>query len=186
MTLQELVESLIIEVPGCPLPTIRDMLRWAQRELCTEADVWIFSDGPVVVGANTPNAEVEVPSGAETLRIINLVEGGKLLKAGIDYRQTGSNGVEFLRKPASNILLGTIACRPAHGQDMPDELISRWSEALMNGARYRLLLLPQPWRDPALSEFYRLKFLDVQSDARQLARDGHQSGSIRVRTPRFA
>jgi len=186
MTLNDLVDSLIIEVPGCPLPTIRDMLRWAQRELCAEGNAWIVSDGPVVVGANTPFAEVDVPSGAETLRIIRLLQDGRALKPGLDYRQTGSNGVEFLRAvPPSNTLLGAIACRPAYGRDMPAELLSRWAEALLDGARSRLLALPQPWRDAQLAEHSRRRFLDHQAAARALAADGHQSGSVRMQARRF-
>lgn len=186
MTLNEMADTLIIEVPGCPLSTIRDMLRWAQRELCTEGNAWIVSDGPVVIGANTPFAEVDVPSGAETLRIVRLLQDGRELKPGLDYRQTGSNGVEFLRSvPKSVTLLGSIACRPAYGKDMPAELMSRWAEALLDGARSRLLRLPQPWRDVQLAEHSRLKFLDHQAHARALAADGNQSGSVRMQVRRF-
>jgi len=186
MRLDDMVDALVLEVPGCPRPLIRDMLRWAQRELCTEGNAWIFNDGPVVVGANTPYAEVEVPSGAEALRLIDLrLPSGQTLKPGYDYLQTGSNGVEFLRgRPDSITLLGSMACRPAHGQDMPAELLARWSGALMEGARYRLLLLPQPWQNPQLAELYRRQFLVAQSDARQLARQGYQSGTYRAH-PRF-
>lgn len=186
MRLDDMVDALVLEVPGCPRPLIRDMLRWAQRELCTEGNAWIFNDGPVVVGANTPYAEVETPSGAETLRLIDLrLPSGQALKPGYDYRQTGSNGVEFLRgRPDSITLLGSMACRPAHGQDMPAELLARWSDALMDGARYRLLIMPQPWRNPELAEMYRRQFLAAQSRARQLAREGYQSGTYRAH-PRF-
>lgn len=186
MRLDDMVDALVLEVPGCPRPLIRDMLRWAQRELCTEGNAWIFNDGPVVAGANTPYAEVEVPPGAEALRLIDLrLPSGQALKPGYDYRQTGSNGVEFLRsRPDSITLLGSMACRPAHGQDMPAELLARWSGALMDGARYRLLLLPQPWQNPQPAELYRRQFLGAQSDARQLAREGYQSGTYRAH-PRF-
>ena len=186
MRLDDMVDALMLEVPGCPRPLIRDMLRWAQRELCAEGNAWIFNDGPVVVGANTPHAEVEVPSGAEALRLIDLrLPSGQALKPGYDYRQTGGNGVEFLRgRPDSITLLGSLACRPANGQDMPAELLARWSGALMDGARYRLLLLPQSWQNPQLAELYRRQFLAAQSDARQLAREGYQSGTYRAH-PRF-
>ena len=186
-TVNELVDSLVIEVPGCPLPTIRDMIRWAQRELCNEGNVWLVSDGPVVVGANTPFAEVDVPSGAETLRITKLMLGGAELAPGIDYKQLGGNGVQFLRaQPKDITLLGEISCQPAYGKDMPAELISRWAEALLDGARSRLLLLPQEWQNPTLSEHYRRRFLDAQSYARSLSASGYQSGSVRMKAPRFA
>lgn len=186
MTTNELAESLAIEVPGCPMQTIRDMIRWAQRELCSEGNVWLVSDGPVVVGANTPFAEVDVPSGAETLRITRLMQGGRKLVPGVDYKQSGSNGVEFLgQQPKEVTLLGEISCRPSLGNDMPAELISRWAEALMDGARSRLLLLPQEWQNPTLSEHYRRKFLDAQSYARSLSASGYQAGSVRMKVRPF-
>lgn len=187
MKLSDLTDMLATEVPGCPNATLRDALRWAQRELCNEGNVWIVSDEPVVSGASTDDAELEVPPGAEAIRIIQLLLNGRALIPGRDYQQSGANAVQFLRNtPQSNDLLGALACRPAFGQDMPAALLSRWAEALMDGARSRLLLMPQPWRDPALADFHRRKFIDAQADARALSRDGYQAGSIRMRAPRFA
>ena len=184
-TINDLVEDLMPEVPGCPAPTVRDYLRWAQRQLCSEGNAWIVSDGPVVFGANTPFAEVEVPAGADALRIVRLELDQRKLEPGLDYVQTGSNGVEFLRStPDSNTLLGSLACKPAQGRDMPAELLARWDEAVKDGARSRLLMLPYPWRDPQTAEHYRLKFLGAQADARSLASSGYQSGSVRMKVRR--
>lgn len=181
MNINDLVDSLLVEVPGCPSATVRDQLRWAQRELCSEGSAWLSRESPVVAGADTDLAEVEAPPRAEALRIVSLHDGRNTLRPGRDYEQTGSNEVLFLRgRPSSAELSGVLACRPAYGQDMPAELIARWAEALMDGARYRILLLPQPWRDPALAEYYRNRFLDAQCNARQLASAGYQSGSVRM------
>lgn len=186
MNIDSLVQSLIIEVPGCPLPTIRDMLRWAQRDLCVEGNVWIVSDGPAVVAANTRFAEVEAPTGAEVLRLMRLTLDGRDLVPGRDFKQSGGGGVEFIGvAPSSATLTGSVSCKPSYGKDMPGNLISRWSEAIMDGARYRLLSLPQPWRDTDRAEFHRRLFLDAQSHARQLAVDGVQHGSIRMRVRGF-
>lgn len=186
MNISQLTESLIIEVPGCPPPTIKDMLRWAQRELCREGSVWLVSDGPVVVAANTAFAEIEVPSNAEALRITRLMNGHRKLVPSKDYIQSGSNGIQFIgARPEVSTLTGEVACMPAYGQDMPEALISQWSEVLMDGARSRLLLLPQPWQDKQLSEHYRRKFQDAQSSARSLASSGHQYGSVRMNVRGF-
>lgn len=185
MTINDLVDSLIIEVPGCPLPTIRDQLRWAQRELCAEGNVWISRDGPVVVAANTGHAEVEAPAGAEALRIVSLFDGARRLTPGVDYRQLGPSTVALTRPAGQSALLGELACRPLPGADMPPDLLARWGEALSDGARYKLLILPQPWRDAAMAEFYRRKFADAQTDARALAHDGMQYGSVRMSVRRF-
>lgn len=184
MSTNDLAETLSIEVPGCPLATIRDMLRWAQRELCTEGNAWIVRGEPVVVAADTDYAELEVPVGAEALRIMGLLSGWRRLRPGSDYYQTGPNAVSFRSRPGQSTLYGELACRPLPGADMPEELITRWGEPLMDGARYRLLMLPKPWRDPQLAEFHRRKFMDAQADARSLAIDGLQHGSIRMHARR--
>lgn len=182
MTVDDLVQSLAIEVPGCPTPTIREMLRWAQRELCDKGNVWLSSDGPVVVAANTPFAEVELPLNAEAIRITKLVDNGRALTPGEDYVQSGSNGIHFLKlKPESVTMMGEVACMPSYGKDMPASLMSRWSEAIMDGARSRLLILPQAWQNPTLSEHYRRSFMDAQAHARSLSIDGYQRGSIRMK-----
>lgn len=185
-TIADLVDDLMPQVPGCLAATVHDALRWAQRELCAKGSAWVVSDGPVVVGADTQFAEVDVPSGAEALRIVRLLQGGRELTPGLDYRQTGSNAVEFLRfTPSSSALLGALACKPARGRDMPPELLGRWDEAIKDGARSQLLMLPFPWRDPQLAEHYRRKFLDAQTDAHAQSYSGHQSGSVRMQIRNF-
>ncbi|MGP9826895.1 hypothetical protein ACT048_20695 [Ectopseudomonas khazarica] len=186
MNVTELSQELMAEFPGCPMATLQDQLRWAQRALCTDGNAWIVDDGPAVVGANTPFAEVDVPDGAEALRLMSLRDAsGRELVAGREYRQNAANAVTFERVPEGLSVSGSVACRPAPGRDMPDELIGRWAEVLKVGARYRLYLLPQPWRDPAMAEFNRATFTSACSDARQQARIGFQTGAARVRVPRF-
>lgn len=185
MTINDLVDGLAVELPGCPLATIRDMLRWAQRELCAEGNAWISRDGPVVVAANTGHAEIEAPAGAEALRIVSLFDGARRLVPCVDYRQLGPSAVALTRPADQSTLRGELACRPLPGADMPSELIARWGEALSDGARYKLLALPQPWRDMAAAEFHRRRFIKAQTDARMLAHDGMQCGSVRMRVRRF-
>ncbi|MHB0820125.1 hypothetical protein ACYCFK_17845 [Stutzerimonas stutzeri] len=185
MTLEQMASMIAPEAPGCPLATIRDQLRWAQRELCTEGNAWVVRGETVVVAARTPYAEIEAPIGAEAIRILRLLDGQRQLVPGEHYHQTGPNSVAFTRLPSAAALIGDLACRPQFGLDMPSELLSHWAEALMDGARSRLFMLPQPWRDPALADRYGLAFLSAQSDARQLANIGMQAGSVRMQIRRF-
>lgn len=186
MTLEQMVSTLSGEMPDCPLATLREQLRWAQRELCAQGNAWIVDDGPVVVGANTLYAEIDVPAGAEAVRIISLRnEQGQELKPGFDYIQTAENAVQFRLQPTASTMLGKLACKPAFGRDMPAVLLARWCEALMNGARHKLYLLPQPWRDPAYAQGCGEAFLTAQAESRQLASVGFQAGSVSMRVPRF-
>lgn len=186
MTINDLVDLLQPEFPGCPRSTLRDYLRVAQRKFCAEGNAWIVDDGPAVVGANTRFAEVNAPDGAEVVRIFTLRDAeGRDLVEGFDYTQDAEGRVAFARTPAGNTVPGKVVCKPAVGRDMPDALLSRWEEALKDGARGKLLMLPQPWRDPNLAAHHLALFATAQADARQQARVGFQAGSVRMHVPPF-
>lgn len=185
MTINDLIDSLVVDVPGCPRATLRDMLRWSQRALCTEGTAWVYSDGPVVVGALTDVPEIEVPPGAEVLRIFTLKDAGSELIPGTDYWQPTAITVAFRRAPSADELEGSLVCRPVAGRDMPVDLLSRWDQALIHGAKSRLFAMPQLWRDLSLSEYHNHHFLAAQGEAKHLASAGHQQGSLRMQVPRF-
>ncbi|WP_347506199.1 hypothetical protein [Pseudomonas anguilliseptica] len=185
MTIHDLIDSLAVDVPGCPRATLRDLLRWAQRELCTEGMAWVHSDGPVVVGALTDAPEIEVPPGAEVLRIFKLKDAGRELRPGKDYWQPTAISVAFARAPSFDELDGSLVCRPGAGRDMPADLLSRWDQALIHGAKFRLFAMPQLWRDLAMSDYHNQHFLAAQGAAKHLATAGHQQGSLRMQVPRF-
>ncbi|GAD62024.1 hypothetical protein [Aquipseudomonas alcaligenes] len=185
MTINDLVDLLQPDFPGCPRATLRDMLRWAQRELCTEGNVWVHNDGLAVVAAQSDAPAIEVPPGAEVLRIFWLKDAGRDLVPGDAFWQPTASTVEFRLPPTSDELDGALVCRPTLGRDMPADLLSRWSEALIHGAKYRLFSMPQPWRDLALSDYHSRQFLSAQADARHLALTGHQQGCVRMQVPRF-
>lgn len=185
MTINDLIDSLAVDVPSCPRATLRDMLRWAQRALCTEGTAWVYSDGPVVVGALTDAPEIEVPPGAEVLRIFTLKDAGLELIPSTDYWQSTAITVAFRRTPSADELEGSLVCRPVAGRDMPVDLLSRWDQALIHGAKSRLFAMPQLWRDLSLSEYHNHHFLAAQGEAKHLASAGHQQGSLRMQVPRF-
>lgn len=180
-----LAEDLLIDVPGCPMATIRDALEYAQRELCTNGLAWVVDDEFVVVGAGSPQPEVDTPRSAEVITVMKLVMGGRHLKGGVDYKVTASGKVNLRVSPTEQLLRGEMQCRPAPGQSMPPELVARWSQDLKHGALYRLLQMPMPWGNPQKSEYHRIKFFESQGRANALYWEGHQAGSIKMRVPRF-
>lgn len=180
MTLDDLVDDVALEVPDAPLATIRDMLRWAARELCTEADVWVVTDEPVVVAADTDYPQVMASQG-EPLRIVSLMLGGCEVVQGSAFDQPTPTTIVFHRKPETSLIYGRLACRPYRGDMPPSEVMNRWAEAITDGARWRLLLLPQPWRNPDLATYYQQRFLAAIADARQHSRLGHARGGARVK-----
>lgn len=185
MTLNELADDIALDVPDAPLATIRDMIRWAERQFCTDADAWVVTQEPVVVAADTPYAEVEAPAGAEPMRIVVLKSEGRDLKPGFDYVQVTPTRVDFRQTPKVSILYGELAVRPKVGQSMPDADFARWADDIGHGARHRLMMLPQPWKDLQLAEYHRKLFQAGKHDAKQASRLGHQLGGAQVKLRPF-
>lgn len=184
MTLKELVNQVVQDIPEAPLLTIRDTLARMARELCTDADAWVQRGEIVVAAANTDYPQV-VASQGEPLRIISLTLDGQERVQGEGFTQPAPTVIEFDRKPDASMVYGQLACRPSPGEMPPDEVVSRWADVIADGARWRLLLLPQPWRNPELATYYQQRFLSGVTDAKQHSRLGHARGGARVKMRRF-
>jgi len=184
MTLDELVSDVALEVPDAPRASIRDTLAWAAREFCTEADAWVTGEEPIIYGADTDHPMLVPPQG-EPVRIISLTLGGREVTQGSAFEQRGPTDIHFHQRPSVSVVYGRLACRPRVGDMPPAEVTSRWSTAIADGARWRLLMLPQPWRNPELALYYQQRFLAGIAEARQHARLGHARGSARVKARRF-
>lgn len=182
MTLDDVISQVVVDVPEAPRMTISDQVKRAARELCTDADAWVQT-GYAVVGATTDYPQVIANEG-EPLRVISLTDGDRPVKAS-QYRQTSPKTIEFFRVPENDLLTGEVACRPAPGDEPPAELLERWGEQIADGARWRLLLMPQPWRDPQLAAYYEQSFRSAKTDAKRLSRLGHNQARNRVRARAF-
>ena len=185
MTLEDLTQATLIEVPEAPIMTVRDMVRWAMGVLCAEGNAWVVDDEPVVAGANTSYAELEAPVDAFPVRLLAVEVGGRALRPGIDYEQASPTRITLKPAIKTSTLRGRLAVRPRLGKAMPEELLDRHAETLRHGALARLLMLPQPWREPELALYHQRLWDAGVNDAMRLAAYGHQVGGARVRPRRF-
>ncbi|MDP4546486.1 hypothetical protein [Marinobacter sp. MDS2] len=184
MTQDELIDQVLLDIPGAPRATVRDQLKRMARELCQAADAWVHR-GYVVVAARSHYPQLIVPEGAEPLRIRSLKAGDRVLRLGADYRQPEPGRVEMLRQPDRDSLTGELACRPTTTEPLPESLLNDWADPIGNGARWRLLMMPQPWKDPALAAHYHTQYRAGVHDAKQAATLGHARGGARVRPRPF-
>ncbi|MCE3025730.1 hypothetical protein [Salinicola sp. DM10] len=184
MNLVEMTQMVSVDVPTAPLMTVRDALAWAARAFCTDADAWVVEGQPVVVAANTDYPEVLSDEG-EPLRILSLALEGGERRQGEGFSQVSATSIHFDRRPSESVLYGSLACRPTVGEMPPAVVCDRWGEAFCDGARYRLLVMPQPWRDPDMARHYRDNFERAKASARQLSSLGHGIGGACVKMRRF-
>ena len=184
MTLDDMLNQVILDVPEAPIMTVREQIKRMARELCQEADAWVI-EGIVVVAAKSGYAQVLTPENGEVLRISALKDTDRDLKANFDFEQKRPNQITMLRDTKSDTLTGRLACRPAVGADLPEALLNDHADTICNGARWRLLLMPQPWRDPEMATYYQTQYRSGTTDAKRLASFGHARGGIRVKARQF-
>lgn len=185
MDIEDLVDTVMLDVPDCPLMTIRQAILWAARDFCTQADAWVEKDKHVVAMINPLEGQVISPSYGEPLRLVKLKIDERDTIQGSWWHQPTPETVTFSREIEDHILIGDLAMRPHRGKMPIEEVVTRWGEAFENGARYRLLIMPQAWRDPDMAQHYRSLFNNAVSEAKSAARLGHARGHNRVKPRRF-
>lgn len=185
MDIEDLVDKVMLDVPDCPLMTIRQAVLWAARDFCTRADAWVERDKHVVAMINPLEGQVISPTFGEPVRLVSLKIGDKDTTQDGLWQQPTPTTVKFTREIEDQILIGALAMRPHRDKAPPEEVIIRWGEAFEDGARYRLLIMPQPWRDPDMAQHYRTQFSQAVSEAKAASRLGHARGHNRVKPRRF-
>ena len=184
MTLDDLVDQIQLDIPDAPRATVADQIKRMARELCQEADAWVHT-GIIVVGAKSGYPQLLVPSEAEALRIVILHDGTRPLKAGVHYEQRAQDRITLLTTTDKDELTGRLSCRPKLTESVPAELLQNWPDVIADGARWRLFLMPQPWRDTELATYHQRLFRAGTTDAKQKATLGHARGGARVKMRPF-
>lgn len=183
MTQDELIDQIQLDIPDAPRATVADQIKRMARELCSEANTWVY-DGIVVVAAKSGYPQL-VPVDGEPLRIIELKDNDQAMVAGRDFTQPTASTVELLRNTSKDTLTGKLAMRPTMADDVPDSLLTDWYDTISNGTLWRLYLMPQPWKNPELATYYQRQYRSGVADAKRLANFGHQRGGARVKMRRF-
>ena len=69
---------------------------------------------------------------------------------------------------------------------LPDFILQRYQEAIEMGAKARCMITPKTtWSDPAMSEYWRVRFEDAVGEATIKMLHERNSGSIRVQPRAF-
>ena len=185
MSTEALVDNVVVDVPDCPLITIRLAVAWAARDFCARSDAWLERDKHVVAMTHPKQGQVIVPSYGEAMRLTRLVIDGRDTVQGPEWHQPSPETVTFTREIESQLLIGDLAMRPHRDKMPPEEIIARWGEAFEHGARFRLLTMPQAWRDLEMAKYYQAQYSALISEAKASARLGHARGHQRVKARRF-
>jgi hypothetical protein len=200
-----LSSDVLIDVPSVPSFMIISAIRRATIELCEQAQVWEQSDDALVVAKNAHEQDLPLPSGADLIQVISIHRKGVELTPvplGDMFTMQGAGDTGeptyYAVDTATSARLypiplatESLACRlslkpKATATAVSNEVTSRWRNALVNGAKHFLLLMPkQEWSDPERAMYYR-KLFDKEIAQAKLSRiGGYGRPSLRVRNVSF-
>lgn len=165
-----LLRDVIVQAPHCPDDTGLWALRLATIDFCTETLWWTYMGDPLDVEAGEPRYTVEAPSQAEPVLVRAVWYDGMQLPAqGVAARfmwsardiNSRSSPPKYFTSPAPDqvqlhpvpdvskpeSLTALVAVSPSRSATTCDQqLLHRWSDALVNGALHRVYQIPnQPF-----------------------------------------
>lgn len=201
----DLIPDVIADLPGVPDPVAESAIRRAAIDLCANAGVWRHKPAPIAVVAGTASYAIPTPSGSRVESILEASVGGRPLALPGDSVSTAgiagllgapvaasldpfNGGVLIAPVPASDLSLDLIVTLvpSVAAAEIPDLLANRYADTLAHGARARLMMmLRQPWSDPAMAQAEAAMFSDGVSEAHIAMLRGSSLGTLRVRPRAF-
>lgn len=176
--MDRLVQAVVQDVPEAPLMTVRDMLAWAEVRLCDDGNAWIVDDAEI-----TDTGTIAVPAG-EPIRVLEVLRNGRVMTPGIDYEQVSPSVVDVFSASATDVVTARVAVKPTDTDPFPEALKEQHFEVLRHGAVFRLLMLPQPWRNVEQAMYHEKHFKAGVNDAYRFSIYG-QHRNARVKQRRF-
>lgn len=212
VSLDDFLDDVAPEVPGCPTFTIQDRIRWAATEFCKNSGVSVETTDSIDLEANEEELSLPTPSG--DVRVWQVLwmktDSGPVLE--LDRRSMNERGIQwdgltgdyplsYVRKSNEVVQLIpkptvdrvgalTLHCSyiPTRDADRLDAvLLDEWREAIVCGALSKLLnMSKEDWYDPSEARERGMMFSIYQSEARALADKDFSVGEQHVRMNPFA
>lgn len=176
-TWDQFYPDVLLWTPGCPDILMDQELRRTAREFFSRTLAWRAWLDPITVLAATRNYTLVLPVGAEVVRFERATSDGDKL-ALLSYRDIGidvsvqeadepgitssDRKVVWLTKavPAGVVIKMQATLKPSEtAASIPDELFAQHAIAIAQGARARLMMLPDtPFFKPDLAAVAQAEF----------------------------
>lgn len=185
ITLEELTDSVLVEVPEATEPTIERAIRFSAIEFFQRTRIWrqvltvartegTRSSSVTLTGAGTIYGTEQVrfqrPTDSEPQRLDATTPELYCQKLGTPtmfYR----TGLEFTTDgDAAGVLTVDVSVLPdARFTELPDDFLPHY-EVIRSGALSRVLSMPsKPWTDPNAAVIYRAMYMEGIAQARDEA-----------------
>ena len=205
---EDFLKEVTPYVPHVPEMLAVNAIRNAAIEFTDKSMIWQYEVDPINTVYNQTEYTMPVPPGTGVARIMNawyntmpLTPKGEndLAKMFLaDWRSIQGNPFYITQRwpdvaiivPAPIVALEQglniiVALRPTRDSvSVDDFLYYRWAEAIADGAKARLLAVPQqPFTDQKMAEYYRLQCASKIGLARAEANRGLTRATLTVRPP---
>lgn len=180
MSMQDLVDMVRVDLPGCPDPTILDQLQRAARRFARDARVWIREIDRFEIQSPISEIDLFLPQDADLIELTSITIDGKPVAGQFD------GSTLTLSEARSGLIVVSGAMEPRlKAKELPPELY-RWREAIEDYARSRLMMMPNvEWANPDLGMAYRRQYQDQVTEARIERDRGRASQPLRVKPHAF-
>jgi len=202
MLYADILPYVLPHAPACPNLMAEQCIRQAAIELFRRANLW-WNEFSLTSVANQAAYALGTPSGITELAEVKKIESVTLAGALVDpvpvgYAVASQDNSESLDL-AYTLDLRTVILSPAPTEaalpikvrawlvpsiastQIPDAPATQYIEVIAAGALARVLVLPQPWKDPAMAGVYADQFNTGVSRASNSAARGHSSFKGRVK-----
>ena len=191
--------DVLVYVPGCPDPTVEQALRDASIEFFRRTRAWMEWLEPIVTGGTLREYELELPTGAEVVRIERATRAGQPLEvqgfrtltsdpariAGGDLALVSGDRVSVVLTqavaPRERVQVQASLMPTATATGLGDTLFGQHRQAIAEGAKHRLLRMPGPLHKPREAEEARLLFEAAVARAGVDAWRSHTNATPRAR-----
>ncbi len=194
--------DVLVYVPGCPDPLLDQALRDAAIEFFQRTRTWVQWLDPVVATAALRQYELDLPTGAEVVRIEQATRNGRPLEVqgfrslpadptlatGDDMALVSADRVEIVLTQAAasrdriQVFASLMPTRTA--ASLPDQLVAEYRHAIAEGAKHRLLRIPGPLSKPQAAKEAKDLFEAAVASTSVAAWRSHTNATPRA-TPRW-
>ena len=186
----DLLFRMHAELPKCPRALQMEHIRNAVRHFCRQTGIWESELTAIDVVADQQEYDLSaaIPEDTEILRMVSVKIDGA--ERNLNYYDLTSG--PMLRWNTNHIpssastggLVITVTLMPLFEDDtLPDNLLTRWSEAITYYARHSLMAMPgEPWSRPDKAAYYLEKYQDDESSAKGETYMGHKTGVLTLNT----
>lgn len=211
MILDDFFPHVLVDVPGCPDPTVRLALLSAVGEFCRKTLAWTEIQDPMPLVSGVRDYDIDAPSQAYTIAVSDVWLGARRLKPmtmlamqdtmpnwataesnePIYYNSATEHGVIRIFPIPANVTDQTLVIRAAYAPTatattVPDFLGQQHIEVIASGALARLMIKPgAAWANPQLGDYHQKKFTDGIADCQISEAHDRNPGTIKVQPRSF-